>query len=493
MNVSSRFDVAGFGAIVTGGASGLGLAYGEVLAAHGARVTLIDIDADAVAEQASRLQGEGLDVRGAVADVTDHAALDRAIDEAAAAYGRLDVAFANAGIDPGVGFVGAWAGGERPRVEEGALERYTDERWNRVIDINLNGIFATARAAARHMRPRGFGRIIVTTSLAATKVEPAIGAAYMAAKAGATAPHACLALELAADGITVNAIAPGFFVTNIGGGHAHNPDLQAAIAKDIPDASRRPAGRHQGARALPRVAGLRVHHRPGDRDRRRLGAGSRGLRFRRAQRPRDPGGPSWRSLRSTPRAGRCPRPSGPSSRPRASGAPAARSGCRTCGCSRSRTGASTGTRTRASSSSTPRAAGPLARVFGKLYALRFPIRHLQLADMYGPTADRPPTATSAARSSAARRCRRRAPAAAARARGRCTPTGWPWRSTRSRTPTSAAGRAATRGQAVLRPLTASPWDGDAAGDRRLPVDRLGWGGSWTGGTKDYMHFSSTGH
>ena len=119
MDVSSRFDVAGFGVIVTGGASGLGLAYGEVLAAHGARVTLIDVDADAVAEQASRLQGEGLDVRGAVADVTDHAALDRAIDEAAEAYGRLDVAFANAGIDPGVGFVGAWAGGERPRMRGG--------------------------------------------------------------------------------------------------------------------------------------------------------------------------------------------------------------------------------------------------------------------------------------------------------------------------------------------------------------------------------------
>ncbi len=59
MNVSSRFDVAGFGVVVTGGASGLGLAYGEVLAAHGARVTLIDVDADAVATQASRLRKKG--------------------------------------------------------------------------------------------------------------------------------------------------------------------------------------------------------------------------------------------------------------------------------------------------------------------------------------------------------------------------------------------------------------------------------------------------
>ncbi len=234
MNVSARFEVAGFGVIVTGGASGLGLAYGEALAAHGARVTLIDVDGDALAAQASRLQNAGLDVRSGVADVTDHEALDRVIDEAAGAYGRLDVAFANAGIDPGPGFVGAWAGSERPRVEEGALERYSDERWDRVIDINLNDIFATARAAARHMRPRRFGRIILTTSLAATKVEPAIGAAYMTAKAGARHLMHSVALELAADGITVNAIAPGFFVTNIGGGHAHRPEVQAAIAKDIP-------------------------------------------------------------------------------------------------------------------------------------------------------------------------------------------------------------------------------------------------------------------
>ena len=234
MNVSSRFEVSDFGVVVTGGASGLGLAYGEVLAAHGARVTLIDVDRDAVATEASRLQREGLDVRGAVADVIDHAALDRAIDEAAETHGRLDVAFANAGVDSGPGFVAGWAGNERPRVEEGALELYTDERWNRVIDINLNGIFATARAAARHMRPRGYGRIVVTTSLAATRVEPVIGSAYMAAKAGARHLMHCLALELAACGITVNAIAPGFFVTNIGGGHAHNPDVQALVAKDVP-------------------------------------------------------------------------------------------------------------------------------------------------------------------------------------------------------------------------------------------------------------------
>jgi NAD(P)-dependent dehydrogenase (short-subunit alcohol dehydrogenase family) len=166
--------------------------------------------------------------------VTNHDALDHAVDEAAALYGRLDVAFANAGIDPGVGFVGAWAGGERPRVPDGELERYGDERWNRVIDVNLNGIFAALRAGARLMRPRRSGRMIVTTSVAAYQCEPAIGAAYLAAKAGAAHLMRQVAQELAAYQITVNAIAPGFFATNIGGGHAKQPQVQEAMSKVIP-------------------------------------------------------------------------------------------------------------------------------------------------------------------------------------------------------------------------------------------------------------------
>jgi NAD(P)-dependent dehydrogenase (short-subunit alcohol dehydrogenase family) len=234
VEISAQFDVSGFGVIVTGGASGLGLAFGEVLADHGSRVTLIDRDGEGVEREAKRLREAGLDVQAETVDVTDHASLDAAIDRAAERYGRLDVAFANAGVDPGVGPLGSWAGSTRPRVAEGALERYSDERWSRVIEINLNGAFATARAAARHMRPRRSGRIIFTTSLAATRVEPAIGAAYMTAKAGLRHLMETIALELAADGIAVNAIAPGFFATNIGGGHAHDPVQQAAIAKDIP-------------------------------------------------------------------------------------------------------------------------------------------------------------------------------------------------------------------------------------------------------------------
>ena len=234
MKISELFAVEGYGVVVTGAASGLGLAYAEALAENGARVTLLDLNARMLADETERLRAAGLDARAQAVDVTDHAALDKAVDEAARAYGRLDVVFANAGIDSGPGFLGAWVGEQRPRIEQGALERYSDERWNKVIEVNLNSVFATMRAAARHMKPRKSGRIIVTTSLAALKCEAAIGAAYMAAKAGAAHLMQNVALELAAYNITVNAIAPGFFITNIGGGHAKNPEVQKAVGQRIP-------------------------------------------------------------------------------------------------------------------------------------------------------------------------------------------------------------------------------------------------------------------
>jgi NAD(P)-dependent dehydrogenase (short-subunit alcohol dehydrogenase family) len=234
VKISNLFNVEGYGVIVTGGASGIGLGYAEALASNGAKVTILDIHDQRVESETRRLRDAGLDVRGKVVDVTDHKALDAAVDEAAGLYGRLDVMFANAGIDPGVGFIGGWAGTERPRVPQGALENYTDERWNRVIDVNMNGIFATVRAAVRHMKPRKSGRIIVTTSLAATRIEPAIGAAYMTAKAGIAHFMRNAALELAAYNITVNAIAPGYIITNIGDGHALNPVEQKAVARTIP-------------------------------------------------------------------------------------------------------------------------------------------------------------------------------------------------------------------------------------------------------------------
>ena len=235
MKIGELFSVEGYGVIVTGGASGLGLGYAEALAENGARVTMLDVDARPSRSETRRLQRRRAGrcaARWSMCAITPRST--RAFDAALAAHGRLDVVFANAGIDSGPGFVGSWTGSQRPRNPEGALEHYTDERWNRVIDINLNGIFATLRAGARLMRPQRSGRMIVTTSVAAYQCEPAIGSAYMAAKAGRRASHARGCAGTRRLQITVNAIAPGFFVTNIGGGHAKQPQVQEAMSKVIP-------------------------------------------------------------------------------------------------------------------------------------------------------------------------------------------------------------------------------------------------------------------
>src|ERR1700728_2869145 len=143
MKAAEMFKVEGYGAIVTGGASGLGLCFVEVLAENGARVTMLDIDP--------------------------------------------------AGIDPGPRFI---TFDRKTRPPDAAIEHYTDERWDHVIDTNLNSVFTTIKAAAKHMKPRKSGRIIVTTSVAALVIEGASRAAYMAAKAGAAHLMRNAALEL---------------------------------------------------------------------------------------------------------------------------------------------------------------------------------------------------------------------------------------------------------------------------------------------------------
>ena len=165
IEAAELFDVSGLSVIVTGGASGIGLAFVEALAENGARVTILDVDQAGLERELGRLRGQGWEVRGTAVDVTDRQGTQRAFDAAVAAYGRLDVVFANAGVDPGVGVIGP----DGQRTHEGALENYDDERWNRNIEVNLNAVFNTLKAAARHMKPQRFGRIILTTSVASVR------------------------------------------------------------------------------------------------------------------------------------------------------------------------------------------------------------------------------------------------------------------------------------------------------------------------------------
>jgi len=215
MKTLDQFTITGRSAIVTGAASGIGLAYAEAMAEAGAKVTLTDIDPAAAEGEAERLRDEGYEVRADALDVADRDMMRAVFDAHEAAYGGLDIAFANAGIDPGAGF---WNPGGF-RNPEGQIDVLDPARWDRTISINLTGVFNTIREAVRIMKAHGTrGSIIATSSNAAVITEAIVGLPYMPAKAGVAHLVRHAAYELAEFGIRVNAIAPGPVVTNIGGG-----------------------------------------------------------------------------------------------------------------------------------------------------------------------------------------------------------------------------------------------------------------------------------
>lgn len=209
MKQAELFDVNGHVAFVTGAASGLGLAFAEVMAENGAKVVLTDVDAAGLEKAVTRLRTGGCDVDQAVLDVTDSAALQAAIDRAVSANGRLDAVFANVGISAGPGFAAA---------ETGRIEAIDPDAFQRVLDINLKASIYTIKFAAPHMKRRRSGSIVVTTSIAGIKAEPAVGYAYIATKAAMGNVVRQAAIELAPFNVRVNAIAPGPFFTNIRGG-----------------------------------------------------------------------------------------------------------------------------------------------------------------------------------------------------------------------------------------------------------------------------------
>ena len=233
-----QFDIRGRSALVTGAASGIGLAYAECMAEGGAKVTLTDIDGEGAARESQRLVDEGYEARFGVCDVAKLDEVARAFDDHVAAYGGCDIAFANAGLDVGGGF---WTP-EGKRNPDGQLDVYDPERWYKSIGINLTGVFHTVREAARVMKAnerggsgRRGGSIVITSSNAAEVNEAIVGVPYMAAKAGVKHFMRHAAYELAAYGIRVNAIAPGPFVTNIGDGWVKkNPAAKAAWDELVP-------------------------------------------------------------------------------------------------------------------------------------------------------------------------------------------------------------------------------------------------------------------
>lgn len=220
--LQDMFNVTGKSVIVTGGASGIGRGCAEIMAEHGARVCILDIDAAGVDATVAELGGEAW---GQVADVTDRDGLAATFSAVSERQGGIDVVFANAGIDAGPGFMDVLG----QRNPAGHIENFGDSHWDRVIDVNLTGVYNTVKLAAIHMKPAGSGRIIVTSSVASQINEAIVGTPYMAAKAGVDHFVRNMAMELGAFGILINCINPGPFMTNIAGGRLKNPDDRAAF------------------------------------------------------------------------------------------------------------------------------------------------------------------------------------------------------------------------------------------------------------------------
>jgi NAD(P)-dependent dehydrogenase (short-subunit alcohol dehydrogenase family) len=197
------FDVSGARTLVTGGASGLGLAIAEAMLDCGARVTIADIDDSGLDAAAARLGARDGRLTAARLDITDRPAVAAFVSALADRDGGLDVAFVNAGISL------------KSQREEGELDGL-DDAWDRVLDVNLNGTFAVLKACASVMRRKGAGRIIVTASTAGLRADPLCGNSYVASKAAVVNLTRQAALQLAPFGVRVNAIAPGPFHTGIG-------------------------------------------------------------------------------------------------------------------------------------------------------------------------------------------------------------------------------------------------------------------------------------
>lgn len=230
MQAQELFDVRGRVAAVTGGASGIGLAYAEVMAANGAVVTLIDVDAQALGSAVARLADRGAQVRGEVADVTQPETLRRAFDAVVQRDGRLDVVFANAGISGGPGFLK----GSGERNPAGEVENLSPQVWRRVLDTNVDSIFHTLQMVVPVMKRQGGGRIIVTSSISASMAETLVSSIYAVSKGTVGHMVRQYALELARYGILVNAIAPGPVVTNIGGGRLQSEEARRPFERAAP-------------------------------------------------------------------------------------------------------------------------------------------------------------------------------------------------------------------------------------------------------------------
>ncbi|MCF3648235.1 SDR family oxidoreductase [Synoicihabitans lomoniglobus] len=190
-------------ALITGAGSGIGRATAKLMAHCGCRVALLsrtESELEKLADEITRTQDDPERVLVLPADVTDEGAMREAVERIEAKWGRLDILFANAGVN------GKWA----------PIEELSPDDWDRTMQINLKGTFLSIRACVDPMRRAGGGSIVITSSVNGTRMFSNSGAsAYAASKAAQLALGRMLAVELADDRIRVNTICPGAIETEI--------------------------------------------------------------------------------------------------------------------------------------------------------------------------------------------------------------------------------------------------------------------------------------
>jgi NAD(P)-dependent dehydrogenase (short-subunit alcohol dehydrogenase family) len=197
-------------AVISGGGSGIGLATARRFRDEGARVVIVDVAADAGKAAADEVGGEF-----AAVDVTDEAAVQDLFDHVVSGYGRVDVAFNNAGISP---------------IDDDSILDTGIDVWERVQRVNLTSVYLCCKHAIGHMRRQGKGSIINTASFVALMGAATSQISYTASKGGVLALTRELGVQFAREGIRVNALCPG---------PVNTPLLRELFAKDPERAARR--------------------------------------------------------------------------------------------------------------------------------------------------------------------------------------------------------------------------------------------------------------